>query len=43
VRKQLDGCNHDNTLLRWLEKLPDDLRRLIKSKPGAGRWLELPP
>ncbi len=34
---------HPKTLQRWLNKLPQKIRDCIRSKPGAGRWFELPP
>jgi hypothetical protein len=42
VREKLPDCHHDVTLRRWLDKLPKPVRACIKSKPGRGRWLQLP-
>jgi hypothetical protein len=42
-KQRLPGCGHENTLRRQLAKLPPAIRNCIKAKPGAGRWLELPP
>ncbi len=43
LRRKLPNCNHVKTLERWLDALPKPIRNCIKGKPGAGRWLELPP
>lgn len=40
---KLPGANHERTILRWIEKLPDEIRNLIKSQRGCGRWIELTP
>jgi hypothetical protein len=41
--QRLPGCNHENTLRRWLDNLPTPVRKCVKGRPGVGRWLELPP
>lgn len=43
LQRRLPNCNNDKTFRRWLALLPPTLRECIKGKPGAGRWLELPP
>jgi hypothetical protein len=43
LRDELANCHHDTTLKRWISKLPKPIRDCIKGKPGAGRWIELPP
>jgi hypothetical protein len=43
LRPKLPGCNHSKTLERWIETLPEPVRKCIRSKRGAGRWFELPP
>jgi hypothetical protein len=42
-REYLPGCNHDKTFQRWRSKLPAPLQDCVRSKPGAGVWLQLPP
>jgi hypothetical protein len=39
----LEGCNHTTTLARWLDDLPEELRKCIKGREGSGRYIELPP
>jgi hypothetical protein len=43
LREKLKNCHHDATLKRWIGQLPSPIRDCIKGKPGAGRWIELPP
>jgi hypothetical protein len=42
-REYLPGCNHDKTFQRWRSKLPTPLQNCVRSKPGGGVWLQLPP
>lgn len=40
---KIPGCRGDEkTIRRHIERIPTSLRRLIKSKRGRGRYLELP-
>jgi len=41
--KYLKNCNHDTTLSRWFDALPEKLRDIIDGKSGAGLSLVLPP
>jgi hypothetical protein len=44
LRQQyLPRCNHDTTLTRWFETLPERLLGLVKGQSGAGLRLVLPP
>jgi hypothetical protein len=42
-QRYLPGCNHDKTFQRWRSKLPTPLQDCVRSKPGGGVWLQLPP
>src|SRR5262249_1713017 len=42
LQELLPGCNHESTLRRWVERLPEAIQRCIKGKRGQGRWLEVP-
>jgi hypothetical protein len=38
------GCSGgEKTVRRHLRSLPEPVQALVKGKPGAGRWLQLPP
>jgi hypothetical protein len=43
LQELLPHCNHENTLRRQLDKLPEPLRSCVKAEKGKGRWLALPP
>jgi hypothetical protein len=41
-QEYLSECRHDKTFQRWRAKLPMPLQNCVRSKPGAGVWLQLP-